>query len=133
MGSMPVHDTVNLGEVNLDQAAATGATAACPGLWLISGAVRGTHQPMTRIVKKAVGLVVHLHRHMGATIQVGVHLALVPNGKGTASLATIDHVKRNCFAAIEQIGRVAQGNDLGHAGTVPPSGIDQQPVMEFAY
>lgn len=116
---MPAHDTIKLGCVNLDQTSATGATAAGAGLRLIKGAVRGAHQPVTGTVKKTVRLVIHLHRHMGAAVQVSMHLALVTNGKGTTRLAAIEHVKWNSVSAIDQIGRIAQGNYLCHgaAGT----------------
>lgn len=100
---MPVHDVIKLGEVNLDQAAPTRATPTGAGLGLIDGPMGGTHQPVTRAVKKTIRLVVHLHRHMGASIEVGVRLSLVTNGKGTASLAAIKHVKRDSFTAVDQI------------------------------
>lgn len=114
MGSMPVHDAIQLGGLNLDQATPTGATAAGTGLRLIDGAMRGTHQPVTRAVKKAVGLVIHLHRHMGTTVQIGVRRALIANGKSPAGLTAINHIKGNGFSAIDQIGRIAQGNALRH-------------------
>ena len=113
---MPVHNAVQLGQLNLDQATPTRATTAGTGLRLISGAMRGTHQPVASAVKKTVRQIIHLHGYMGAAVQVGMHLALVTNDKGTAGLGAIDHVKRNGFTAIDQIGRVAQGNCLRHAG-----------------
>lgn len=100
---MPVHDAVTLGYVNLYQATAARAHLALTGLGRIHGAMRGAHQPVACAVKKTVGLVIHLYRDMGATVQVGVHLSCIANGKSTARLTAILHVKRNGFATVEQI------------------------------
>ena len=65
----------------------------------------GAQQPAAIGVKKTVRLVIHLHGDMGAAVQVGVHLALVANGKGPAGLTGKHHVKRHRQATIRQIGR----------------------------
>ena len=112
MGSMPVHDPILLAKVNLDQAATTRSTSAGTRLWLVSGAMRCAYQQVPGAVKKSVVLVIHLHRHMGATVQIGVHLLLVTNSKGTAVSTTIDHIKRNCFVTVNEISRVAKEDFL---------------------
>jgi hypothetical protein len=111
---MPVHETVPFGKANFDQASSARTPAALPGLRGIYGAVRGTHQPVSGAVKKMVGLVIHLHRHMRAAIQIGMDLAAISNGKGPTTLRVVNHVKRYPVATVNQIKRVAQGIELRH-------------------
>lgn len=111
---MPVHDTVQFGKANFDQATPARTPAALPGLRRIYCTVRGTHQPVSGAVKKMVWLVIHLHRHMRAPIQIGMDLAAISNRKGPTMLRIVNHVKRYPVTSINQIKRVAQGIELGH-------------------
>ena len=111
-----MHDTILLAKVNLDQAAATRSASTDTCVWLVSGAMRGAYQQVAGAVKKSIGLVIHLHRHMGATVQVGVHLILVTDGKGTADSTAIDHFKGNCLVTVDEIRGVAKENFLPQSG-----------------
>jgi hypothetical protein len=76
--------------------------------------MRGAHQPATGFIEKTVWLVIHFHGHMGAPVQVSMHLPLVSNGKSAARLAGINNVKWHSATAVEQIGTVAQGDHRLH-------------------
>ena len=104
MSSMPVHHAVLFGDLNLDQACAARSTAAGTGVRSIHRAMGSADQPLAGIVKKAVGLEIEFHRHVVATIQVRVDLALETDGKGAAGLATMDHVERDGLAALLKVG-----------------------------
>ena len=41
--------------------------------------------------------------------------ALEADGEGPAGLAGMDHVEGNGLAAFDQVSRIAQRNDIGHA------------------
>ncbi len=111
---MPVDNAIGLGDVNLYQTTATRPDLAGAGQRGVGGAVGGAHQPLAGGVEKTVGLVVHFHRHMGASVQVGDRYALKAHGKGAAGLASVHHVKRHRDTTVNQVFGVAQGNYLGH-------------------
>ena len=71
-----------------------------------------TQEPAPGIVKELVGLVVHLHRHMGTAVEVSVWQALVADCKGPAGLARVHDIKRHGTAAIDEVGAVAQSEGL---------------------
>ena len=128
---MPVHHTVVLGYVNLDEPPSARPADAGPRPGLVHGAVGRANQPLPGTVKKAIQLEIHFHCNMGAPIQVGMHLTLKSNGKGMTTLPLIDHVKRNSFATVFQIRRLAKWNAGFSHGEINrwPSAIDanQQP------
>lgn len=93
VGSMPVHHTVHLGKGDLHQPAATRPASARAGIGPVGGAMGGAYQPLAGDIEKTVGLVIHLYRHVRATVQVGVRLVFEPDRKGTAGLPPIDHIK----------------------------------------
>lgn len=100
---MPVHEFIDFGEFNLDQTSPAGAASAFTRLGPVNSTVGGTHQPISGAVKKTVGLVIHLHRYVGTSIQVGMHLPPIANRKGTAIFAQVDDIERDCVSAIDQI------------------------------
>jgi hypothetical protein len=55
----------------------------------------GTNNVLARRIKKSIGLVIHLHGHMAASIKVGKNLSLETNGKSSAGLPAMDHIKWN--------------------------------------
>jgi len=55
----------------------------------------GAQQPASGVIEKAVRLVVHLHGHMGAAIQIGMHLSLEADGECAAGMTRVDHVERH--------------------------------------
>jgi hypothetical protein len=65
--------------------------------------MRGTNEELTRCVKKAVGLEIHFHGHMAATVQVGMNHSLKTDGKCPARLAAVNDIERNCQAPIAQV------------------------------
>ncbi len=109
MGSMPVHHTIAFVQGDSDEATTAWAGTALPGLRLVQGAVGGADQPVACAVEKSIRLVVHLHRHMAASIQVGVCHALVTNRESAASLTLVPDVESDGLAAIQQRFTVAQG------------------------
>lgn len=92
----------------------TRATRALAGIGQVSCAMAGTQQPLPAAVKKAVGLPVELHRHVGTAVQVGVGLALESNRKGPGSLARVVDVKRHGLPALDQIVAVTKGQQFVH-------------------
>ncbi len=112
---MPVHYAMPFGKGYLHQTTPTRAATTRTGLRVIHGTMGGTHQPVARAVEKLIGLVVHFHGHMRTSIEIGVHLTLIPNAKGLAGLTTVDDVKGNGLAAVHQIGSVAQGDFIDHS------------------
>lgn len=108
--SMPVHHTIALGHGYLDQPAAAGPAHAVARLRVVHGTVGGTHQPTATAVEKAVGLIVHLHGNVGTLVQVAIDLAFKPDGKPSGCAPAVHHVKGNGISAVQQIGRVAQGD-----------------------
>ena len=109
---MPVHYAVLLRDFDLDQATPAGSTAASTGLRAVHGSMGGTNQIMPGEIKKAIGLVIHLHGHVGAPIQIRVHDASVAHGKCHTGLATVPHIKGNGVRTVDKLARVAQGNRL---------------------
>jgi hypothetical protein len=115
---MPVHYATPLRKGNLYQTTPTRTATARTRLRVIHGTMGGTHQPVARAVEKSIGLVVHFHGHMRASIEIGVHLVLVPNAKGLAGLTTVDDVKGHGLAAIHQIVGVTQRDFADHGQTL---------------
>lgn len=109
---MPVHYAVMLRDFNLDQATPAGSTAASTGLGAVHGTMGGTNQIMPGEIKEAIGLVVHFHGHVGATVQVRIHDACVAHGKRHAGLAAVLHIKGDSIRAVDKLAGVAQGNRL---------------------
>ena len=107
---MPVHDAVVLAQGYLDEPATTGSPLTGPGIGRIRRPMRGAYQPAPSLIKETVGLVIHLHRHVGTTVEVRVHLSVKTNRKGSAGGAGVHHIKRNSQAAVDQVARWAQGN-----------------------
>ncbi len=62
-----------------------------------------THQPLACVIEKTVGLVIHFHRHMGATVQVSMHDTVVTDGKRTAGLSCINHIEGYRQTALLQV------------------------------
>jgi len=100
---MPVHDAIGLGQCDSDQPTSARPATALTRFGSVGGTVGGTHQPLAGRVEKTVGLVVHLHWDMGTAVEVGVGTILKPNGKPTARLAAVNHIKRHRFATIFQV------------------------------
>jgi hypothetical protein len=55
---------------------------------------------------------------MRTSIEIGVHLVLVPNAKGLAGLTTVDDVKGHGLAAVHQIGGLTQEDFTDHGQTL---------------
>lgn len=115
---MPVHYYAALGQGYLYQTTPTRAATTRTGLRVIHGAVGSTHQPVACAVEKSIRLVVHFHGHMRTSIEIGVHLVLVPNAKGLAGLTTVDDVKGHGLAAVHQIGGLTQEDFTDHGQTL---------------
>jgi hypothetical protein len=79
-------------------------------------------QPRFGPIKEVALLVIHFHGHVSATVQVGMHLVLKSNGKCSASLSAINHIKDHCLAAIFKRFRPTQMvlNLMGHKLTSLP-------------
>jgi hypothetical protein len=70
-----------------------------------------TQEPLPRVVKETIGLVVHLHGDMGTPIEIGMHLPLKTDGKGATGLTPMHDFKGNGLAALDQVMGVAQGDN----------------------
>ena len=105
---MPVHDAINFTDGYFDQIATARAASASPGIGLVDGTMGGTHQVLTGQVVELVGLVVHFHRHMSATVQVGIRRAFKPNCKRSAGLPGVTQVERHRVPTVDQIPAVTQ-------------------------
>ncbi len=101
--SMPVHLALRLEKVNLDQTTPARATPAGPGRRVIHGSMGGAHQPSASVIKKVISHHVHLHRHMGAAIEISVNLTLESDREGAASSPGINNLEGHCLARIGQI------------------------------
>jgi hypothetical protein len=65
--------------------------------------MRGTNQKLPSGVKKAVGLEIHFHGHMAATVQISMNHPFKTDGKCPASLTTINDIEWNSYAPIAQV------------------------------
>ena len=131
---MPVHHTIVLGKVNLDQTASAGPSDTLTGLGLVAGTMGGTHQPPTGAVKKTVRLIIHFHGHMGAAVQIGMTLPLVANCKSAAGQTQVLDIKSHRQPTVSQVSRIANRDQLAR-GYVhsQASGMHSQPVMQFSH
>lgn len=107
---VPIDHAITLAQRKLDQTTTAGTTCTGTSIGHIGCPVRGTQQPLPCIVKKTARLVVHLHRHMRAAIQIGMDTIVVTNGEGLAALACVDHIKSNRTPTMVQRTALAQGN-----------------------
>jgi hypothetical protein len=57
---------------------------------------------LSSCIEKSVGLKIHFHGYMAAPVQVSMRHPFETDGKGPASLAAINHIKRNSQAPIAQ-------------------------------
>ena len=93
-------------------AAAPGSAGAAACIGGVGGAVGGANQLAAAVVPKPVGLIVHFHGHMRATVEVSTHLTLKTHSKGQTGLSGIHHIKRDPLSTVDQIATVAQGDML---------------------
>jgi hypothetical protein len=93
-----VDHPISLREVNFDQATSAWPAGTRAGVGGVLGTVGSTQQPAATGIKKLVRLKVHLHRHMGAAVEVCMWLTLKANGKRAAGLASKHHIKRHSAA-----------------------------------
>lgn len=118
---MPIDQAIVFSQRKLDQTTTARTTCTDTRIGHIGGAMRGAEQPAPGIVKKTPWLVVHLHRHMGAAVQISMHPLLVADGKSLAVLAGVHHVKSNSPSAMVQRTALAYGNrrdrSIRHAST----------------
>ena len=109
---MPVDHAIALAQFNFDEATSAWPACTFACVWDVLGTMRGAQQPAATGIKKLIRLKVHLHRHMGATVEVGVRQTFKANGKRAAGLAGINNIKRHGTATFSQVGAVAQRDDL---------------------
>lgn len=111
---MPVHHTVTLTEVDLDEATAARAPGAFAGVGRIHGTMRRAQQPSATVVEKAVGLKIHFQRDMATPVQICTRHAFEPDCEATAGFARVHNVERNCSTPFDEVGHTAQRNFLVH-------------------
>jgi len=112
---MPVHYPIPLGHRDFHQAAATRPVGAGAGGGLVDRTMGAAQQPAAAVVEEAIGLPVHLHRHVGATVEIGVGPSLIADGEGTAGLAGENDVERDGHATFAKVGRLAERDRFRHA------------------
>jgi hypothetical protein len=118
MNSMPVNHPIPFGKVYFYKSCATRATRASAGIGLVGRTVRGTQQPTSGTIKKMVRLVIHLHRHMGATVQVSMYLSLITDSKSSTCLPRVNNIKRHGTPPVDQVCTLTQWNHGLHEHTL---------------
>ena len=108
------HPAVRLGQRDTDQSTTARPARTGTGIGLICGPVGCTQEPAPGVVEELVGLVVHLHRDMGAAVHIGVGLALEADRKRAAGLAAKEHIKRHSAPAFDQVTAITQGQGGVH-------------------
>lgn len=111
---MPINNPVIFRNSYFDQPAVARATRTLAGIGQVGRAMAGAQQPLTAVIKDAVGLPVQFHRHVRATVQVSMRGALKANRKSPAGLARIVDIERHGLPAIDQVNAVAKGQQCVH-------------------
>lgn len=108
--SMPVHPVTAFRQGDSHQSSPARPCSTLSGGWQISCTVCRAQQPLAAIVKKAIGLVIHFHRHVGAAVEIGIGNTLVPDGKRPACLAVVDHLERHSGSTFDKGNARTQGD-----------------------
>ena len=145
--SMPVHRAAAFRQGDFHQATPAGPCGALTGIGQVSCSVRGAQQPLARVVKETVGLIVHLHGYMGAPVEIGMRRSPVADCEGAACLPAINHIKGHCHVAFDKFGTATQDDGLfgreihewfvwhrvAPRGVGPGSSLLQQPIVQVAH
>ena len=122
---MPVHHTIAFGEFDFHQTTTAWTARTGSAVRFIGRTVGRTQQPAPGVVKKLTFLVIHFHGYMATAVQIGVHLPFIANGKCTAELTCVVHIKGYGAATIDQVSAGAVAPVRRAALAAPPSPLAQ--------
>lgn len=106
---MPVHHAISFRQGNFHQATPARPASAGPCVRLVGGPMGRAQEPVSGVVKKPIGLVVHLHGDMRAAVQIRMWHPTETDRERAAGLPGVNHIEWQCICAILQVDAVAQG------------------------
>ena len=100
---MPVNHTALLRQGDWDQTAIARAARAGARIRAVQSTMCGTNEELSSCIEKPVGLEIHFHGHMAATVQISMNHPFKTDGKCPASLTAINDIEWNSYAPIAQV------------------------------